>query len=67
MPYEPQPEAPTADRIAALRATTGDPDEIAATLVDEAEAAFPGLWATAGFDRGGAISDYLSEIERSNA
>jgi hypothetical protein len=59
-------DTPTADRIAALVAFYGpdDVDEIAATMVDEDEAMFPGAWADAGFDRGAAISEYLYEIER---
>jgi hypothetical protein len=63
MPYKPQPESDTASRIAALRAILGsDVDEIAATLVDEDEAAFPGGWAAVGFDRMSAISEYLYEL-----
>lgn len=64
MQYQPRPEASTAERIAALRELLGtDVDEIAATLVDEDELAFPGSWAAAGFDRGAAISEYLYELE----
>jgi len=62
MPYKPNPTAPTAERIAALRAVISDVWEIAYTLVDEDEAAFPGSWAAAGFDRGSAISEYLAEL-----
>jgi len=61
--YKPQPTEDTAVRIAALREILGtDVDEIAATLVDEDEAAFPGSWQDAGFDRGSAISEYLWEL-----
>lgn len=61
--YTPQPDAPTADRIAALRAAIGDDVwEIAYTLVDEDEVAYPGTWAEIGFDRGAAISEYLYEM-----
>lgn len=61
--YTPQPEADTKVRIAALRAEIGDDiQEIAATLVDEDEAAYPGSWAALGFDRGSAISEYLYEM-----
>ena len=61
--YRPQPEAPTSDRIAALRAILGaDVWEIAATLVDEDEVAFPGSWAACGMDRGAALSEYLYEM-----
>lgn len=64
MSYTPNPEGTTAERIAALRAIFGsDVDEIAATLVDEDEAAFPGVWEAAGFNRGSAISEYLYELE----
>lgn len=64
MAYVPNPEGDTQARIAALRAIIGsDVAEIAATLVDEDEAAFPGSWAAAGFDRGSAISEYLHELE----
>jgi hypothetical protein len=61
--YQPQPDADTKTRIAALRIVLGsDVDEIAATLVDEDEAAYPASWAKLGFDRGAAISEYLYEI-----
>lgn len=61
--YTAQPNEDTAIRIAALRQLHGnDVAEIAATLVDEDEAAFPGAWAAAGFDRSGAISEYLFEL-----
>jgi hypothetical protein len=61
--YQPQVSASTADRIAALRAAIGDDvQEIAMTLVDEDEAAFPGSWAAVGMDRGSAISEYLYEM-----
>jgi hypothetical protein len=40
-----------------------DIDEMAATFVDEDETAIPGSWAACGFDRGGAISEYLYEID----
>lgn len=64
-PYRPQVDAETSVRIAALRVILGaDVDEIAATLVDEDEAAYPGNWAAIGFDRGAAISEYLYELER---
>ena len=64
MGYVARPDADTQDRIEALRMAIGmDVSEIAATLVDEDEAAFPGSWAEIGFDRGAAISEYLYEIE----
>jgi hypothetical protein len=63
--YQPQPDADTEVRVTALQVVYGDlAEEIAATLVDEDEAAFPGSWADAGYDRGGAISEYLAEIDR---
>lgn len=63
--YVMKPEAPTAERIAQLKLTTSDVSEIAMTLVDEDELAFPGSWASAGFDRGSAISEYLAEMGES--
>jgi hypothetical protein len=66
MTYTPRPDATTVERIAALREVLlpTDVDEIAATLVDEDESAYPGSWQAAGFDRGAAISEYLFEIGR---
>lgn len=61
--YRPQPDADTHQRIAALHAIHGeDSNEIAATLVDEDEEAYPGRWAETGFDRSAAISEYLWAI-----
>jgi hypothetical protein len=59
------PDANTQDRIAALLVEIGDDvNEIASTLVDDDEAAYPGSWAELGFDRGAAVSEYLWEIDR---
>lgn len=61
--YQPSPEAPVSERIVALREILGeDLWEIAATLVDEDEEAFPGSWQAAGFDRSAALSEYLYEL-----